>query len=52
MAEVLTMDAMWLIPIAALLFFVWAGWTLRKRSANRPGQDAMPRDPHSYYDGR
>ena len=37
--EVVLMDPLWLIPIALVIFFAWAGWALGKRGPNRPGED-------------
>jgi hypothetical protein len=35
----------WLIALILLIgFFAWAGWVLRKRSPNRPGDDTPRRD--------
>lgn len=45
------MDPMWLIPIAVLLFFLWAGWKVRRRSPNPPGAGGRRSDSHSFYDG-
>jgi hypothetical protein len=33
------MDPWWLIPIVLVIFFAWAGWVLKRRGPNRPGED-------------
>jgi hypothetical protein len=45
------MDAMWLIPLAVFLLILWAGWVLRRRSPNRPGEDGTRREDWAKYHG-
>lgn len=45
------MNLMWLIPIAVLAFFLWAGWKSRRRSPNPPDNETHRRGDGAYYSG-
>lgn len=45
------MDPLWLLPIAVVLFFLWAGWKVRRRRPDPLGDPGHRRDSHSFYDG-
>lgn len=49
-AEVVTMNLMWLILLAAVLLILWAGWKLSRRSPSQPGDAERPRNDGPGYD--